>query len=73
MPYADVERQREAVRMWRLAHPEKVETYKRTSMLRKAVNQRRFPRPSSIERHALTEEEVMRIVASVFGSIDKVG
>ena len=69
MPYANPERRREAVRIWRQAHPEKVKTYRRTSMLRKAVNERRFPRPSSIEHHALTEEEVMRIVTSVLGKV----
>ena len=65
MPYADAERQREAVKSWHEAHPEKVKAYKRTSLLRKSVRERRLPRASSVEHHAFTEEELMRIVASV--------
>ena len=68
MPYADAERQREAVQLWREAHPEKVKAYKRASLLRKAMRERRLPRASSVEHHALTEEELTRIVASVLQS-----
>ena len=66
MPYSDVKRQREAVRAWRKAHPEKVKAYRRTSMLRKAMNERRLPRTRSIEHYALTEEELVRIITNVF-------
>lgn len=67
MPYADVERQREAVQRWREAHPEKVRAYRKTSMLRRAAKERRIPRPSSIELHALTDEEVVQLVKGVLG------
>ena len=65
MPYADPARQREAVQMWREAHPEKVREYKRTSILKKALREHRMPRTSSIRHHALTKDELMMIVARV--------
>ena len=65
MPYADVEQQREAVRSWREANPEKVRAYRKASMIRRAAKERRLPRPSSIEHHSLTQKEVAQLVTSV--------
>ena len=65
MPYADAEQQRAAVRSWREAHPEKVKAYRKASMLRRAAKERRLPRPSSIEHHALTDDELVQLVANV--------
>lgn len=67
MPYADAGQQREAVRKWRAAHPEKVAAYRKTSMLRKSMNEQKLPRASSIRKHALTEREVRRLVEGVLG------
>lgn len=65
MPYANAERQREAVQTWRHAHPEKVKLYKRKGILIKAIKERRLPNQRSIKHHALTKEDLMTIVASV--------
>ena len=65
MPYADAEKQREAVRAWREAHPERVREHRKRSMVKKAAKERRLPRLSSIEHHSLTDEEVMQLVKRV--------
>ena len=49
MPYADAEKQREAVRAWREAHPERVREHRKKSMVKKAAKERRLPGISSIE------------------------
>jgi len=69
MPYADIEQQREAVRSWREAHPDRVRAYRKASMLKRTAQQRRLPRPSSIEHHALTNEEVLQLVKGVLASL----
>tara|TARA_B100000795_G_scaffold75206_1_gene53429 strand:- start:79 stop:309 length:231 start_codon:yes stop_codon:yes gene_type:complete len=68
MPYADIERQREAVRQWQESHPEKMKAYRKTMFMKRAIDKRRFPQPSSIQRHALTEAEVMQLVEGVLAS-----
>ena len=65
MPYADAEKQREAVRAWREAHPERVREHRKKSMVKKAAKERQLPRLSSIEHHSLTDEEVMQLVKRV--------
>ena len=65
MPYKDPSRQREAVRAWKRAHPEKVRAYQRAELLKRSIAQRTFPRPSSVAHHALTEQDLTQILASV--------
>ena len=65
MPYADAEKQREAVRAWRKAHPERVREHRKKSMVKRAAMERRLPRLSSIEHHSLTDEEVTQLVKRV--------
>ena len=65
MPYADAEKQREAVRAWRKAHPERVREHRKKSMVKRAATERRLPRLSSIEHHSLTDEEVTQLVKRV--------
>ena len=62
MPYVDEMRQREAVRSWRKAHPERVKAYKKTSFIRKTTKEGRLPQLRSIEHHALTDEEILQLV-----------
>ena len=68
MPYADIDRQHEAVRHWQQSHPEKLKAYRKTMFIKRAIDKRRFPQPSSIQRHALTEAEVMQLVEGVLAS-----
>ena len=65
MPYANATKQREATKAWREANPEKVKAYRKTSLLKKVLKERRIPRASSVKHHELTEEEIMSIVAAV--------
>ena len=65
MPYADATKQREATEAWRKANPDKVRKYRKTSLIRQMLNEQRIPRASSVKRHGLTEEEVMKIVTAV--------
>ena len=38
-------------------------------VMKRAIDKRRFPQPSSIQRHALTEAEVMQLVEGVLASL----
>jgi ferric-dicitrate binding protein FerR (iron transport regulator) len=69
MPYADPERQREAVRQWQESHPEKLKAYRKTMFMKRAIEKRRFPQPSSIQQHAITEDEVIQLVEGVLASL----
>ena len=71
MPYADIARQREAVRQWQESHPEKLKAYRKTMFMKRAIEKCRFPQPSSIQRHALTEVEVVQLVEGVLASLRK--
>ena len=69
MPYADIDRQHEAVRQWQQSHPEKLKAYRKTMFIKRAIERCRFPQPSSIQRHALTEDEVMQLVEGVLAML----
>ena len=71
MPYADIarRRQREAVRQWQESHPEKLKAYRKTMFMKRAIEKRRFPQPSSIQQHAITEDEVIQLVENVLASL----
>ena len=67
MPYRDASRQREAVRMWRATHPEKVQQYKKESAIKRAVSERKLPSANSIQHHRMSRDEVVQIVEALFG------
>ena len=69
MPYADPERQREAVRQWQESHPEKLKAYRKTMFMRNAIAKHRFPQPRSIQQHGLTDAEVIQLVENVLASL----
>ena len=68
MPYADPEQQREAVRAWREAHPERVREYRKKSMMKRVVKERKVPRLSSIDHHALSDHEVLALVKQMLAA-----
>ena len=53
------------MKAWRATNPQKIGAYQRAAVLESALRMRRFPTRRSIERHSLTEDELMRVVASV--------
>ena len=55
----------EYLRRWRAANPERQRAYKRAELLRNAVEHARFPKPSSVERHELTHDELQQIADAV--------
>ena len=59
MPYADPERQREAVKVWQQAHPEKLKAYRKTMFMKNSIAKHRFPKQRSIQFHGLTDAEVI--------------
>ena len=65
MPYRDPEKQCAYMKTWRAANTQRVGGYRRAAVLDSALSKHRFPSLRSIERHRLTEEELMRIVAGV--------
>lgn len=65
MPYNDIEKQHEFVRQWKKAHPARVQAYRRTSMLKNAIKQKKMPRVSTMKHHALTKEEVLQLVSNL--------
>ena len=65
MPYRDPERQREYMKEWRVANAQRVASYQRAAVLSSAMKGCRFPTPKSVQRHGLTEEELVRVVASM--------
>ena len=60
-----------SVRDWQESHPEKLKAYRKTMIMKRAIEKRRFPQPSSIQRHALTEVEVVQLVEGVLASLRK--
>tara|TARA_Y100000004_G_scaffold190724_1_gene248281 strand:- start:27 stop:239 length:213 start_codon:yes stop_codon:yes gene_type:complete len=69
MPYADPERQREATRAWKEAHPERVKEYRKKSMMKKVVQKGRIPRLSSLcDHHGLSDHEVLTLVKQVLAA-----
>jgi hypothetical protein len=46
-----------------------MKAYRKTMFIKRAIDKRRFPQPSSIQRHALTEAEVMQLVEGVLASL----
>jgi len=60
-----------SVRDWQESHPEKLKAYRKTMIMKRAIEKRRFPQPSSIQRHALTEVEVVQLVVGVLASLRK--
>ena len=69
MPYADPERQREAVKVWQQAHPEKLKAYRKTMFMRNSIAKHRFPKQRSIQQHGLTDAEVIHLVENVLASL----
>jgi len=58
-----------SVRDWQESHPEKLKAYRKTMFMKRAIEKRRFPQPSSIQQHAITEDEVIQLVESVLASL----
>ena len=73
MPYADPERLKGSARQCAngrsVSPPEKMKANRKTMFIKRAIDKRRFPQPSSIQRHALTEAEVMQLVEGVLASL----
>ena len=69
MPYADPERQREAVKVWQQAHPEKLKAYRKTMFMKNSIAKHRFPKQRSIQFHGLTDAEVIHLVENVLASL----
>ena len=69
MPYADPERQREAVKVWQQSHPEKLKAYRKTMFMRNSIAKHRFPKQRSIQQHGLTDAEVIHLVENVLASL----
>ena len=69
MPYADPERQREAVKVWQQSHPEKLKAYRKTMYMRNSIAKHRFPKQRSIQQHGLTDAEVIHLVENVLASL----
>jgi hypothetical protein len=67
MPYADVQRRRDAISSWRAAHPDEVRRYRRSSFVNRAIKERRIPRAAAILHHGLTNDEVHLIVTAALG------
>ena len=65
MPFCDPEKQRAYMKAWRAANEKKVVGYQRAAVLESALKNCRFPTPRSVGRHALTGEELERVLASV--------
>ena len=55
MPYADPEKQRDAVKRWQQAHPEKLKAYRKTMFMKNSIAKHRFPKQRSIQFHGLTD------------------
>ena len=49
MPYADPEKQRDAVKRWQQAHPEKLLAYRKTMFMKNSIAKHRFPKQRSIQ------------------------
>ena len=69
MPYADPEKQREAVKRWQQAHPEKLKAYRKTMFMKNSIAKHRFPKQRSIQFHGLTDAEVIHLVENVLASL----
>ena len=69
MPYADPEKQREAVKRWQQAHPEKLLAYRKTMFMKNSIAKHRFPKQRSIQFHGLTDAEVIHLVENVLASL----
>ena len=69
MPYADPERQRDAVKRWQQAHPEKLKAYRKTMFMKNSIAKHRFPKQRSIQFHGLTDAEVIHLVENVLASL----
>ena len=69
MPYADPEKQREAVKRWQQAHPEKLLAYRKTMFMKNSIAKHRFPKQRSIQFHKLTDAEVIHLVENVLASL----
>lgn len=66
MPYKDIEKHREAIRRWRVEHPDRVKAYRRAFMLKKAVDLKKLPRMSTLKGHDMSKEEVMQLALAVY-------
>ena len=53
------------MKAWRAANEKKVVGYQRAAVLESALKSGSFPTPRSVGRHALTEVELARVLASV--------
>ena len=72
MPYADPEQQREAVRAWKEAHPERVKEHRKKSMMKRVVKKGRIPRLSSLcDHHELSDHEVLTLVKRVLAERER--
>ena len=69
MPYADPEKQRDAVKRWQQAHPEKLKAYRKTMFMKNSIAKHRFPKQRSIQFHGLTDAEVIHLVENVLASL----
>ena len=67
--HADPERQREAVKVWQQAHPEKLKAYRKTMFMKNSIAKHRFPKQRSIQFHGLTDAEVIHLVENVLASL----
>jgi hypothetical protein len=73
MTYRDPQRGRDAVQAWRKANPERVKHQRKIALIERAIRERRLPRLQSIEKHGLSDEDVLRIVSAVMaGSTETV-
>ena len=68
MPYKDIEKHREAIRRWRAEHPDRVKAHRRTFMVKKAIELKKFPMLSTLKAHDLTKEEVLQLVLMVYNN-----
>ena len=50
------------MRVWRAAHPERLQCHRRTEVLHSAFQKGRLPSPRVVEQHGFTEEELIPLV-----------
>ena len=68
MPYKDIEKRRQAIRRWRTEHPDRVKAHRHTFMVKKAIEQKKFPLLSTLKAHELTKEEVLQLVLMIYNN-----